>query len=106
MSRLVLRRALRIQQGRLIDKSSPICTNNNSQVIQPQISNHQLVATRNFFFFEEKEDKRIRDIQVNPKGIGSKIKPGDLVDKLYEKTGNVRTLPTSLAFGYFWMIKE
>lgn len=72
----------------------------------PKISGHQLVAARNFFFFEEKEDNRIRDIQVNPDGIGSKIKPGNLVDKYYEKTKNTRAIPTELAHGYFWMIKD
>jgi hypothetical protein len=75
-------------------------------IIHSSRASYQLISTRNFFFFEEKEDNRIRDIQPNPNGIGSKIKPGNLVDKFYEKTGNTRTIPTELAYGYFWMIKD
>lgn len=68
--------------------------------------NFQFVAIRGFFFFEEKPNNRIRDILVNPDGVSSEIKPGNLVDKFYKKTGNTRTIPTELAYGYFWMIKD
>lgn len=65
-----------------------------------------LGRTRSYFFFPEKENHRIQDIRVHPKSIGSEIKPGNLVDKYYEKTRNTRTLPTELAKGYFWMIGD
>lgn len=67
---------------------------------------HQYVATRSFFFFNEKENKRIKEIRVNEKSIGSKLKPGNLVDKFYPKTKNTRTLPVELAHGYFWMVHD
>lgn len=77
-----------------------------SKTATTQNLQHQYVARRSFFFFKEKENSRIKEIQVNEKSIGSKIKPGNLVDKFYPKTGNTRTLPVELAHGYFWMVGD
>lgn len=66
----------------------------------------QYMARRTFFFPEKPSDNRIKDIQVNPDSVGSQIKPGNLMDKFYKKTGNTRTLPVELALGYFWMIED
>lgn len=80
------------------------------QSLLPTLANcpapHQSIAIRTYFFFPEKANNRIKDIQVNPKSVGSQIKPGNLIDKFYEKTRNTRTIPVELAKGYFWMIGD
>jgi ATP10 protein len=62
--------------------------------------------TRAFFNFPQKQDNRIRDIIANPDGLGSRIKPGNLIDKFYKRANKTRTVPVELAHGYFWMIKD
>ncbi|CAJ1942694.1 unnamed protein product [Cylindrotheca closterium] len=54
--------------------------------------------------FEDANPDRIRDIQVNPEGIGSQILPGNLVYKKYRFSGNTRKVPLELVHGYFWMM--
>jgi ATP10 protein len=64
------------------------------------------IVTRSFFDFPQKQDNRIRDIIPNPDSIGSRIKPGNLIDKFYKRANRMRTVPVELAHGYFWMIKD
>jgi len=54
--------------------------------------------------FEDANPERIRDIQVNPDGVGSQILPGNLVYKKYKFSGNTRKVPLELVHGYFWMM--
>ncbi|CAB9506625.1 F1F0 ATP synthase assembly protein Atp10 [Seminavis robusta] len=73
-----------------------------------KLANNPLLAhtTRNFFDFAVKEDNRIREIIVNPDSLGSKIKPGNLIDKYNKRAKETRTVPVELEKGYFWMIKD
>lgn len=50
-------------------------------------------------------DKRISQIQMNPKSLGQHILPGDYVIRTNPKTGKERKVFTDRAFGYFWMMK-
>jgi ATPase complex subunit ATP10 len=54
--------------------------------------------------FEDANPERIRGIQMNPDGIGSKILPGNMVYKKYKFSGNTRKVPLELVHGYFWMM--
>lgn len=71
-----------------------------------QVLSQPLPCRRTLFDWPVKENKRIPDIEVHPDSIGAKLKPGNLVDKLNERSGKVTTLPVELAHGVFWYIKD
>ena len=72
-----------------------------------QSINTTITTTRWFFHVApQQDDQRIRGILTNPDSLGSRIQPGNVIDKFFKRANKTRTVPVELAHGYFWMIKD
>lgn len=108
MSALLLRRsAVVAPAAKFLHRRQTL---NSSVWVPAGFSNQHRLASpataRAFFDFPQKQDNRIRGIIANPDSLGSRIKPGNLIDKFYKRANKIRTVPVELAHGYFWMIKD